>query len=49
MVIAYLMKSGRQGFLKSYNQVKNKREIIKPNRGFVRQLMAYEEVLGLEG
>lgn len=44
-VIAYLMKSFRWSYQKSFNYVFSRREIINPNPGFVRQLHDYERQL----
>jgi len=39
------MKSQKLNLKKAYVSVKNCRDIITPNPGFVRQLLAYEKVL----
>jgi atypical dual specificity phosphatase len=47
-VIAYLMKSKCQTFLASYKEVKRKRDLIKPNSGFTKQLMSFETKLKIK-
>jgi protein-tyrosine phosphatase len=42
LVIAYLMIENRWSFEETYNFVKNKRPIIEPNIGFVKQLKGLE-------
>lgn len=43
--IAYLMKYHRMTLLEAYNHVKLKRSMIRPNCGFFRQLIEYEQRL----
>ncbi|GBG30556.1 Dual specificity protein phosphatase, putative [Hondaea fermentalgiana] len=43
IVIAFLMQSRRLSFADAYNIVKRNRPIIKPNRGFIKQLTRFEE------
>ena len=45
LCIAYLMKYQRMTLLNSYNHVKARRAIIRPNEGFFKQLIAYEKKL----
>ena len=45
IVIAYIMKHLSLPFQEAHQMVKAKRERIKPNPGFVRQLELYEKVL----
>lgn len=40
--IAYLMKYKKMDFKESYEFVKQKRKIIRPNSGFIDQLKEYE-------
>jgi protein-tyrosine phosphatase len=42
LVIAYLMIETRWCYEEAYNYVKNKRPIVEPNIGFVKQLKALE-------
>ncbi len=42
LVIAYLMIENRWCYEEAYNYVKNKRPIVEPNIGFVKQLKALE-------
>lgn len=42
LVIAYLMIENRWSYEETYNYVKNKRPIIDPNIGFVKQLKGLE-------
>lgn len=42
LVIAYLMIENRWSFKETYDYVKNKRNIIDPNDGFIKQLKALE-------
>lgn len=44
VVLAYVMKSDRLTYLEAYKQVKGKRSVICPNRGFVMQLELYKEM-----
>jgi protein-tyrosine phosphatase len=44
-VIAYLMKSRGFSLKQAYDHVFERRPIIKPNDGFIRQLMLYEKLL----
>jgi len=44
-VIAYLMKFKRVSFAESYEMVRQKRQEIRPNEGFITQLQAYEKEL----
>jgi len=43
IVIAYLIRKYRMSYEMAYNLVKNKRNIIEPNEGFVEQLKEYAE------
>lgn len=45
LCIAYLMKYHRFSLLETFNYVKLRRPIIKPNCGFFRQLIEYEKDL----
>lgn len=45
LVIAYLMRKNRWRLAKAYKYVKEKRGMIKPNKGFEIQLMKYEHYL----
>ena len=49
IVIAYLMRSKKQSFVKSFHQVRHKRQLIKPNSGFIKQLMGYEAAILASG
>lgn len=44
-VIAYAMKEYGWSLEKAYNFVKQKRNITRPNAGFMRQLAEYEGIL----
>ncbi|CAF3606185.1 unnamed protein product [Rotaria socialis] len=44
-VIGYLMKYNFKSWDQAYSFVKEKRSIIKPNFGFLTQLMHYEEII----
>lgn len=44
VVLAHIMKSDRLTYVEAYNEVKSKRSIIYPNRGFVTQLELYREM-----
>ena len=46
VVIAYLMKTRRLSYEQAFCQVKQKRNAINPNPGFVQQLKQYENVTG---
>ncbi|RWS07625.1 dual specificity phosphatase-like protein 2 [Dinothrombium tinctorium] len=47
--VAYLIKSEKKKFAEAYNEVKEARAFVKPNDGFMKQLMAYEaEILGAQ-
>ena len=43
--IAYMMKTRNMTLKQAYRYVKQRRDIIHPNAGFFRQLIAYEESL----
>ena len=43
--IAYIMRSKRIPLSEAHAQVQNARRLIRPNNGFWRQLIAYEESL----
>lgn len=45
VVIAYLMKSERLKYQQAYDVIKNARPCIKPNNGFVQQLLCLEKEL----
>lgn len=45
LVIAYLMKHQNLTLLEAYNHVKQKRSSIRPNCGFFKQLIEYENFL----
>jgi len=45
VVIAYMMATQRMSLLKSLTYVKGKRRIVRPNRGFLGQLILYEAKL----
>jgi protein-tyrosine phosphatase len=45
LCIVYLMKYQRMSLRESYNYVKSKRPIIRPNPGFFRQMIDYEKSL----
>lgn len=45
IVIAYLMKTERLKYQQAYDAVKNVRECIKPNVGFIQQLLCLEKEL----
>ena len=47
LVIAYLMKKNKWKFAKALEFVRDKRRIVHPNQGFVRQLLAFEKQLNL--
>lgn len=42
LVIAYIMRKYKCGYEKAYNKVKDRRNIINPNAGFVMQLKQYD-------
>ncbi len=44
-VIAYMMKSKNMNLREAYEHVLSRRSIIKPNDGFMKQLMLYEKLL----
>ncbi|KAM9329708.1 protein phosphatase Slingshot homolog 1 [Gastrophryne carolinensis] len=44
-VIAYVMKEYGWSMEKAYNYVKQKRNVTRPNAGFMRQLLEYEGIL----
>lgn len=44
VVLAHIMKSDRLTYVQAYNEVKSKRSVICPNRGFVTQLELYREM-----
>jgi protein-tyrosine phosphatase len=46
--IAYLMKDREMPFHKALDYVKERRRWINPNSGFRRQLIDYNQELGLE-
>jgi len=48
IVISYIMKKKRMPYEEAYHFVKEKRLIISPNEGFIRQLKIYEEMLGIK-
>ena len=43
MIIAYLMKMKGMDFKTAYKYTKQRREIIEPNHGFVKQLKLYQQ------
>jgi protein-tyrosine phosphatase len=45
MVLAYLMDRHNLSLPKAYNYVKNRRQIIQPNEGFIHQLRNWEKFL----
>ena len=45
IVVAYLMHSRRCTLLDAYQFLKERRPIIRPNRGFLNQLSRFEEIL----
>jgi len=45
LVIAYLMREQKKTLREAFDLVKSRRTIIKPNSGFMRQLIAYEQRL----
>mmetsp|Transcript_19073 Transcript_19073/g.37455 ORF Transcript_19073/g.37455 Transcript_19073/m.37455 type:complete len:681 (+) Transcript_19073:891-2933(+) len=45
IVIAFLMQSRRLSYNDAFTLVKKNRPIIKPNKGFIKQLQAFEEEL----
>ncbi|KAL7720178.1 protein-tyrosine-phosphatase [Entamoeba marina] len=47
-VIAYLMKSNKWTFKESLLYVKERRELVCPNPGFIMQLYEYQSYLGIE-
>lgn len=44
LVIAYIMKTRSMNFMEAFDLVKQKRKIIDPNEGFVRQLTLYHKM-----
>jgi protein-tyrosine phosphatase len=46
-VIAYLMRVEKMKYVDAYQSVKTKRQIIRPNSGFVKQLREYERGLAV--
>jgi len=44
IIIGYLMNNYKISFSESYQWVQEKRPIIKPNEGFVRQLLQFESL-----
>ncbi len=45
IVCAYLMKKYKLSYNDAINIIKNKRNVVKPNKGFERQLIDYENVI----
>ena len=45
-MIAYLMRKEGVGLKEADGMVRKRREIIRPNKGFVEQLKVYERRLG---
>jgi protein-tyrosine phosphatase len=45
IVIAYLMKRHKKPFKEVYEYVKNRRSIVRPNPGFVNQLLNWQKYL----
>ena len=42
IVVSYLMKKNNWSLQKAYKYVKDLREVVKPNRSFMRQLMEFD-------
>lgn len=42
IVVSWLMKANKWTLQKSYKHVKDLRPVVKPNRGFIKQLMEYD-------
>lgn len=49
IVIAYLMRKYGMSYFEALNYVQQKRPIVDPNPGFVKQLQKYERQLRMEG
>jgi len=47
-VMAYLIKYEKMSMIKAMSYVKSRRNVIYPNKGFVQQLKAYAEQLGVD-
>ena len=47
-VIAYIMKTQQMGYFEALRMVQAKRRIVRPNLGFGKQLIKYEELLKAE-
>jgi protein-tyrosine phosphatase len=45
VVIAFLMKRNQMSLKDAIEYVKERRPIVEPNRGFMRQLIEYERML----
>jgi len=45
IVISYLMKHKNMSLREAYHHVKQRRPIIMPNMGFIKQLLVYEKML----
>jgi len=45
LVIAYLMREQKKTLREAFDHVRSRRTIVKPNSGFMRQLIAYEQQL----
>lgn len=44
IVIAFVMKSRKITFMEAFNLVHEKRQVVKPNEGFIQQLVLYHEM-----
>ena len=49
VMIAYFMRENRTPYIDNYRFIKERRECICPNNGFIKQLHAQEKKLGLIG
>jgi hypothetical protein len=45
VIISYLMKHHKMTLKEAYDHVKNKRDIVRPNDGFIQSLINYEKKL----
>ena len=48
ILMAYIMKSQKMSYDKVFSLVQSKRDKIKPNEGFIKQLKEYEKELGIQ-
>lgn len=46
VTIYYFMKKNNKGYYPIYREIKQKRQIIRPNKSFVQQLLKYDDMRG---